>query len=107
MFYAIELPVILKMKSKDIVRTAREPIVKANARSLTWCAGSRVKPPIHPWEQQELPDPTSHWIDVQADKPLKAYVVPGGLSASLPVRLLAVKGPAGGRHVFLFAPQPN
>src|SRR5512143_2436960 len=95
------------MNPRDAAQAVLELIAEASTPPLTWCAGSRPTPRIHPLDQQQIPDPTSHWVDPQADTPLEAYAALRQLSASLPVRLLATEGLPAARHVFLSPSQRN
>lgn len=89
---AIDLPVIDEMNNEEILEAAKKHIAQTNRPWLMWRAGLRLKPRIHPWDEQELAQPTS---------------VLRELTTSRMVQPLPASESAAARHVFLFALERN
>jgi len=75
---AIDMLGIVSMQTHEIVQQIVQQIVqhiRSAPRLRHWCVGARLRPRMHPWDEAELPLPTFHWIDLQADSPREAHAV--------------------------------
>lgn len=72
LYTVIEMLAIGQMESDEIIRAVAEHICRQGSLSTEWYSGIRRKARVHPWDEAELPFPTSRWIVLQADSPIEA-----------------------------------
>ncbi len=65
--YAIDMLTVVCMKCDAIIERINLHICSRSLLATQWFAGVRVRPRLHPWDEQELPFQTKAWLDVSAD----------------------------------------
>ena len=104
---AIDMLAIVKMRTDEIIQQLARHIHANAERTTHWSAGIRARPRLHPYDEAELPMPTSCWIDPLADSPEDAPVAVRCLLELVAERLHEGNSSPNGHHVFVYALNPN
>lgn len=103
-FYnVIEMLAIAQMQSDEIIRAVAEHIHRQGSLSTEWFSGIRRKTRVHPWDEAELPFPTSRWIVLQADSPIEARNAVERLADLGLTRIHGSEATADAAQVFAYA----